>query len=106
MFKPGKPVTGSDLTMDFAQMKFTHISPMARQLFLINGVTRVFYGKDFISVTKEVGKDWQVLKPKVLEVITNHYANQQPIFTEEPEPEDTKVNENDSEAVQLIKEII
>lgn len=57
-------------------------------------------------MTKEEEKDWQVLKPKVLEVITNHYSTQQPLFTEEPEPEDTKINEDDSEAVQLIKEII
>lgn len=98
-FTPGKPVTGTELTMDFSAIKFTHVSPMARELFLINGVSRVFYGKDFISITKESEKDWTVVKPKVLEVITNHYSTQQPLWTEEPEPEDTKINENDSEAV-------
>lgn len=51
-FMPGKPVM-TEGTMDFSHMKYTHISPMARNLFGIDGITRVFYGKDFISVTKE-----------------------------------------------------
>jgi hypothetical protein len=73
-YTPGKPVTGSDITMDFSAMKYTHVSPMARKLFLINGVLRVFYGRDFISVTKEEDKEWSIMKPKVLEVITEHYT--------------------------------
>ena len=52
-FLPGKPVMTDGSTMDFSHMKYTHISPMARNLFAIDGITRVFYGKDFISVTKE-----------------------------------------------------
>ena len=52
-------------------MKYTHISPMARNLFGIDGITRVFYGKDFISVTKEELVQWEVLKPEILGVITD-----------------------------------
>lgn len=92
-------MTGSDLTMDFSAIRFTHVSPMARNLFMINGVARVFYGKDFISVTKEEEHQWAVIKPKVLEVITDHYATHQPLWSEEPEPEDTRINDDDSEAV-------
>ena len=47
-----------------------------------------------------------VVKPEILSVITEHYTRGQPIFTEEPEDDDLKINEDDSEAVQLIKEII
>jgi hypothetical protein len=48
---------------DFAAARYTHISPLARKLFLIEGVTRVFYGKDFISVSKKEEVEWSLLKP-------------------------------------------
>ena len=92
--------------MDFSNIRYTTISPLARQLFQIDGVTRVFFGNDFISVTKELDLDWSVVKPEILSVITEHYTRGQPIFTEEPEDDDLKINDDDSEAVQLIKEII
>ena len=66
----------------------------------------MFFAKDFISVTKEENLDWQFLKPEILGVITDHYMKGMPLFTEEMEPEDTKINDDDSEAVQMIKEII
>ena len=105
-FIPGKPVTGDGTTMDFSNIRYTTISPLARQLFQIDGVTRVFYGSDFISVTKEEGLEWEVVKPEILSVITEHYTRGQPIFTEEPEEDDLTIHDDDSEAVQLIKEII
>ena len=66
----------------------------------------MFYGNDFISITKEADLDWQVVKPEILSVITQHYTRGQPLFTEEPEDDDLKINDDDSEAVQMIKEII
>lgn len=60
--------------MDFSSIRFTHVSPLARRLFSIDGVVRVFYGKDFISVTKKEDMDWNVVKPEVLSVITEHYS--------------------------------
>lgn len=96
----------ADQTMDFSSIRFTHISPLARRLFQIDGIVRVFYGKDFISVTKKDELDWNVLKPEVLEVITDHYSKSQPLFTEELPAEDTMINEDDTECVAMIKEII
>jgi len=61
-------------TMDFSSIRFTHISPLARSLFGIEGIVRVFYGKDYISVTKKDDLDWNVVKPEILEVITDHYS--------------------------------
>ena len=92
--------------MDFSHMKYTHISPMARHLFGIDGIIRVFYGKDFISVTKEESIDWPDLKPEILGVITDHYTKGMPLFTEELPPEDTAILSDDTEAVPMIKEII
>lgn len=105
-FVPGKEVMTGEQTMDFSSMRFTHISPMARKLFSIEGVVRVFYGKDFISVTKKEDVEWNILKPEILGVITDHYTKSQPLFTEELPPEDTLINDDDSEAVAMIKEII
>jgi NFU1 iron-sulfur cluster scaffold homolog, mitochondrial len=95
-----------DQTMDFSSIRFTHVSPLARRLFQIEGIVRVFYGKDYISVTKKEDLDWNVVKPEVLEVITDHYSKNQPLFTEDLPAEDTMINDDDSECVALIKEII
>ena len=96
-----------DQTMDFSSIRFTHVSPLARRLFQVEGVVRVFFGKDFISVTKKEALEWAVLKPEVLEVITDHLTKGQPILTEDAvAADDTVIREDDSEAVQMIKEII
>ena len=41
----------------------------------------MFYGSDFISVTKEEDLDWSTVKPEILSVITEHYTRGQPLFT-------------------------
>ena len=69
------------------------------QLFQVDGVTRVFFANDFISVTKVEGLEWQVVKPEILSVITEHYTRGQPLFTEEMEDDDLAINDDDSEAV-------
>ena len=93
--------------MDFSNIRYTTVSPLARQLFQVDGVTRVFFANDFISVTKIEDLEWQLVKPEILSVITEHYTRGQPLFTEEMEDEnDLRINDDDSEAVQLIKEII
>jgi len=93
-------------TMDFTAIKYANVSPLARNLFLIDGVNRVFYGKDYISVSKAEKFDWNELKPKVYAVIMDHFVKEEPVFIDEIEHEDTKINEDDSEVVQLIKEIL
>ncbi|KRX07180.1 NIF system FeS cluster assembly, NifU-like scaffold, N-terminal [Pseudocohnilembus persalinus] len=93
-------------TMDFVAPRFTHISPMARELFNVDGVTRVFYGKDYISISKVQDVSWGELKPQIFQIITEQFEGFKPLFTDQPESEDTKINEDDSEAVQFIKEIL
>ena len=105
-FVPGKPVTGDGSTMDFSNIRYTTVSPLARQLFQIDGVTRVFFANDYISVTKIDDLEWQLVKPEILSVITEHYTRGQPLFTEEMEDDAMTINDDDSEAVQIIKEIM
>ena len=49
------------------------LSPLAARVFKVEGVTGVYLGGDFISVTKAAGEDWQLLKPAVLGAIMEHY---------------------------------
>eukprot|EP01017_Pseudomicrothorax_dubius_P031463 TRINITY_DN4022_c0_g1_i1.p1 TRINITY_DN4022_c0_g1~~TRINITY_DN4022_c0_g1_i1.p1 ORF type:complete len:180 (+),score=16.86 TRINITY_DN4022_c0_g1_i1:132-671(+) len=101
----GKRVMDSG-TMDFAAPRFTHVSPLARHIFNIDGVTRVFYGGDYITVTKKEDSDWKNLKPQVFGAIVDHYTSGAPLFTDEAPAQDTLVLPDDSEVVAMIKEII
>ena len=57
-------------------------------------------------MTKEDDLDWDVVKPEILSVITEHYTRGQPLFTEAQEDDnDCEIKDDDTEAVQLIKEI-
>jgi Fe-S cluster biogenesis protein NfuA len=83
-------------------------SPLAQRLFEVEGVTGVFLGADFITVTKGQG-DWQHLKPAVLGVIMEHYLSGAPVTLDQPAqasggPEDFA--EADEEIVQTIKELL
>ena len=49
----------------------------------------MFYGLDYISVTKEEKQEWDILKPDIYSVITDHYTKGEPLFTDEPPREDT-----------------
>src|SRR5215475_10811092 len=72
-FIPGRPVLG-DGTLEFRAGEETEGSPLAARLFEIDGVTGVFFGSDFISVTKGDG-EWQHLKPAILGAIMEHYLS-------------------------------
>ena len=51
-------------------------STLAAALFEIEGVTRVFFGSDFVSVTKEEhGLEWRQLKAPILAAIMEHYTS-------------------------------
>lgn len=72
-FIPGRQVLTSG-TADYRDRSETTGSPLAQRLFEIDGVDGVFFGADFISVTKGEG-DWQHLKPMVLGAIMEHYMS-------------------------------
>ena len=64
-FLPGRVVMEKG-TMDFATADTAAPSPLAKRLFAVEGVERVFFGSDFVTVTKSADRDWQVLKPSIL----------------------------------------
>ena len=76
-FLPGRPVLGQG-TLEYRTGEEVEASPLAQRLFEIDGVTGVFLGSDFISVTKGEG-EWQHLKPAILGAIMEHYLSGDPV---------------------------
>jgi len=70
-FIPGRVVLDGS-PVEFATRKAAARSPLAEKLFEVPGITGVFYGSDFIAVTKASG-EWQQLKPAILGAIMEHY---------------------------------
>jgi Fe-S cluster biogenesis protein NfuA len=84
-------------------------SPLAQKLFAIDGVTGVFYGADFVTVTK-AGGEWQHLKPAILGAIMEHYLSGEPLLAgagDEPDTDGEEFfEEADAETVDTIKELL
>jgi Fe-S cluster biogenesis protein NfuA len=72
-FIPGRAVL-ADGTADFRSPGEAVASPLAARIFEVEGVSGVFLGSDFISVTKGVA-EWQHLKPMILGAIMEHYQS-------------------------------
>ncbi len=65
-FLPGPPVAGHGGPYDYPDAASARSSLLARALFQIDGVERVFLGADFISISKDPARDWKHVKPMVL----------------------------------------
>ena len=106
-FLPGKPVLESG-TMEFRDREAAVQSPLASKLFDIAGVTGVFYGSDFVAVTKDQS-DWQHLKPAILGAIMEHYVSGAPLVADgagADEVADEFFDESDADTVATIKELL
>ena len=82
------------------------VSPLASRLFAVDGVTGVYFGSDFISVTKADEQDWYSMKPAVLGAIMEHFMSGAPVLNEEAEIPDSAVIDESDETVKQIKELI
>jgi Fe-S cluster biogenesis protein NfuA len=91
-------------TADFKSQEEASKSPLAHKLFEIDGITGIFFGSDFITVSKRDTMDWTVLKPSILGAIMEHFLTHQPLFYGEG-PEYTSQEEDDPIVMQ-IKEIL
>ncbi|MCP1840700.1 Fe-S cluster biogenesis protein NfuA [Bradyrhizobium sp. USDA 4524] len=110
-FIPGRMVLDGG-TMEFPSPESAARSPLAERLFAVSGVTGVFYGGDFITVTKADG-DWQHLKPAILGAIMEHYMSGAPLLADGTaasddarDEEDEFFDEADAETVEQIKDLI
>jgi len=105
-FLPGRPVLEAG-TLDMPTREAAAQSPLAEKLFDLPNVGGVFYGADFISVTKTDG-DWQQIKPAVLGAIMEHYMSGAPLLAAEAQAaaSDEFFDAADEETVTLIKDLI
>ncbi len=110
-FIPGRVVVEGN-PMEFSSRESAARSPLAEKLFDVPGVTGVFYGSDFITVTKANG-EWQQLKPAILGAIMEHYMSGAPLLADgtaqgdaDLDDEDEFFDEADAETVDMIKDLI
>jgi Fe-S cluster biogenesis protein NfuA len=103
-FLPGRDVMGAGAVADFPSADSAARSPLAKVLFETPEVARVFFGSDFISITKRDG-DWKHLKPQLLGAIMEHFTHGLPLL--EGSAEEAEIYEGeDAELVAQIKETI
>ncbi|KAL4279763.1 hypothetical protein GQ457_03G028220 [Hibiscus cannabinus] len=107
MFYPGKAVMEVGST-DFPNARSAMNSPLAKALYEIDGVTRVFFGSDFITVTKSDDASWDLLKTEIFAAVMEFYSSGQPLFLDSKTATstDTAIHEDDSETVAMIKELL
>jgi Fe-S cluster biogenesis protein NfuA len=104
-FLPGKAVMDEGVAEFTDPVEAERLSPLASRVFKVDGVTGVYLGGDFISVTKSEGEDWHLLKPAVLGAIMEHYLSGDPVALEGARLGDGGTAEDDP-TVKQIKELI
>lgn len=106
-FLPGRDVMASG-TAEFRAADEAGKSPLAGRLFAVDGVTGVFFGQDFITVTKALDKEWYVLKPSILGVIMEHFTTGAPVMMDGAGDDGhaDSAEGADSEVVGQIKELL
>lgn len=107
-FYPGEVVLEAG-TADFQdKVQASLKSPLAKALFRIKGVKSVFFAYDFLTITKEDDEkfEWVVLKPQIFSEIMIFYSMKQPILYSSLNQDPNQINENDSDIVKEIKELI
>ncbi|XP_034487710.1 NFU1 iron-sulfur cluster scaffold homolog, mitochondrial [Drosophila innubila] len=105
-FLPGVEVLGKGNTYDFPSGTTAHCSPLAKLLFRVEGVRAVFFGSDFITISKEESSAWGIIKPEVFAIIMDFFASGLPILHEARPNADTEILEDDDETVMMIKELL
>jgi Fe-S cluster biogenesis protein NfuA len=116
-FLPGHPILPPEISsafVEYANPRSTisppHPSPLAANLMNVDGVARVFYGTDFITVTKREDAQWPHIKPEVFALITEAVTSGTPIVNivgdQAGQVDSLSYDENDPEVVGMIKELL
>jgi Fe-S cluster biogenesis protein NfuA len=73
-FLPGQAVLDAG-SADFPTSEAGAKSPLARRIFEVDGVAGVFFGTDFVTVTKSEAVAWDHIKPAILGAIMEHFQS-------------------------------
>ena len=106
-FLPGQTVLETG-TADFPSVESASASPLATRIFAVPSVSGVFFGTDFVTVTKEDAADWDHVKPAVLGAIMEHFQSGAPVMEGEASAPAGHAEHNgpDAEIVDQIKELL
>lgn len=105
-FLPGLAVLDTG-TADFPAPDTAAKSPLARRIFAVEGVTGVFLGNDFVTVTKAETTLWEHIKPAILGAIMEHFQSGQPVIEgERAESAHAAHDGPDGDIVKQIKELL
>ena len=106
-FLPGQAVLATG-TADFPTEEASQTSPLAARVFRVPGVTGVFFGPDFVTVTKQDETDWNHIKPAILGVIMEHYQSGDAVMAADHAPASGHAEHDgeDGEVVGQIKELL
>jgi Fe-S cluster biogenesis protein NfuA len=106
-FLPGRAVLGEG-TRDFRSPEEAAASPLAADLFDVTGVTRVFFGPDFITVGKHASVDWPLMKAPILAAIMDHFTSGRPLLADDAPAapgDDHDEGVYEGETAQIVAEI-
>lgn len=104
-FLPGREVMEHD-TANFQNREDAVRSPLASRLFEVEGVTAIFFGADFITVSKADSADWTWLKPAVLGAIMDHFTSGDPLLRGAEPISAHAESDGDDAIVAEIKELL
>jgi Fe-S cluster biogenesis protein NfuA len=106
-FLPGQTVLETG-TADFPSAESTEKSPLASRIFAVQGVNGVFFGNDFVTVTKTDTAEWDHIKPAILGAIMEHYQSGSPAMEGESPVASGHADHDgpDGEIVGQIKELL
>jgi Fe-S cluster biogenesis protein NfuA len=104
-FLPGQTVLEMG-TADFPSAETAGKSPLAARIFAVAGVTGVFFGTDFVTVTKAESVDWGHIKPAILGAIMEHYQSGAPVIEGEQAAAHQAHDGPDGDIVRQIKELL
>lgn len=108
-FLPGRPVLEGGGTLDLPNLAAARISPLAKLLFRIEGVKGIFFGHDFITVTKyeDESVEWKTIKPEIFATVMDFFMSGLPVVHEGVKTTgDTEIYEDDDDTVAMIKELL
>lgn len=105
-FLPGQTVLAVG-TADFPTSEGAEKSPLAQRIFGVDGVTAVFFGNDFVTVTKADDVEWDHIKPGILGAVMEHFQSGQPVMEGEAQDAGHAAHDGpDGEIVNQIKELL
>ena len=97
-------------TYEILDARSSLVSPLAVRLMGVDGITSIFYGPDFVTVSKDDSQPWSILKPEIFSILMEHFTSGKNLFKDDQAemdgPQDTKILDTDSEVVAMIKELL